>query len=72
MTRQAKGFNFNGRRYTYTYTRGMSLDLAREKLDQRRRLAPDYLWAINKTSDGTYGLGRAVRKGKMANQRRLT
>lgn len=68
---KTKGFNFNGRRYTYAITRGMTLSLAKEKLEQRRKHAPDYLWAINRVSDGTYGIGRAKRNKKTANQYRV-
>jgi len=71
MALMAKGFNFNRRRYTYSVSRGMSLEFAKDRLAQRRSLAPDYLWAINRASDGTYGLGRAARKGKRANQYRV-
>jgi len=56
-----KGFNYRGRRFTYAYLRGMSRKLAEEKLIERRRLAPQFIWAIKRVSDGTYGLGRAIR-----------
>ncbi len=59
---KAKGFNKRGRRFTFAVTRGMTRELAEEKQAARRRLAPQYVWAIKQVDDGTYGLGRAVRK----------
>lgn len=59
---QAQGFNKRGRRYTYAIARGMTREKAEEKQAARRRLAPQFIWAINRVSDGTYGLGRAIRK----------
>ncbi len=58
----AKGFNRRGRRFTYAIVGGMTRELAEEKLAARRRLAPQFIWAIKRESDGTYGLGRAIRR----------
>jgi hypothetical protein len=55
-------FNYRGRLYTKAYLGGMSKSMAEEKIKQRRKLAPAYIWAIHKEKDGTYSLGRALRK----------
>jgi len=54
-------FNFMGHRYTRIYKGGMSKDLAYEKMEQRRKLAPQFFWAIKRESDGTWSLGRRMR-----------
>ena len=57
-----KGFNYRGRRFTFAIVAGMTREKAEEKMAARRRLAPQFIWAIKQVSDGTYGLGRAIRK----------
>ncbi len=57
-----QGFNYKGRRYTFAVMAGLSHEYALDRLAARRKLAPQFLWAIKKTRDGTYGLGRAPRK----------
>lgn len=58
----AQGFSYRGRRYTFAIVGGMTRKLAEEKLTARKRLSTQFLWAIKRVSDGTYGLGRAIRK----------
>ena len=55
-------FNYRGSRYYRVYLGGLSLPLAKEKLEARKRLAPQFKWAIRKEADGTYSVGRATRK----------
>ncbi len=55
-----KYFIFNRHRY-YRTRGGMTLEFARDRLEQRRALAPDYYWAINRDSDSTRSLGRRVK-----------
>ena len=46
----AKYFNYRGHRYTIIRG-GMSRELAEEKLQARRELAPQHIWAIHKTRE---------------------
>ena len=55
-------FNYRGRRYYRTYRGGHSKAGAEEKLEARKRLAPQFHWAIRKDADGMYSVGRAIRK----------
>ena len=54
-------FNFMGHRYYRAYFGGLSKSLAYEKMEARRRFAPQFLWAIKRESDGTWSLGRRVK-----------
>lgn len=61
-----QGFNYRGRRYTYVVIPSMTKAAAEEKVKQRRKAAPGFLWAVNKDRSGLlgkwcYGYGRASR-----------
>lgn len=60
-TKLADHFNFRGRRFTKAFKGGLSHSLATEKLALRRRLAPEFIWAIHQEKDGTWSVGRAAR-----------
>ena len=60
LRKRGEYFIFNRHRY-YRTRSGLSLDYAKDRLEQRRHFAPDYLWAINRDSDNTWSLGRRSR-----------
>jgi len=55
-----KYFIFMNHRY-YRIRGGMTKDFAYDRMNERRRLAPQFFWAINRDSDGTWSLGRRGR-----------
>ena len=64
----ANSFNYKGSRYTKIYVTGFPKDAAEEKLEQRRKLAPQFKWAIKKdgsknkyTKEPNYVIGRATK-----------
>lgn len=62
MAKNPQGFNYRGRRYTYVVQPSLTTrEAAEEKVRQRRELAPQFLWAVNKGRNGLYGYGRASR-----------
>lgn len=54
-------FNYKGRRYYRIYLGGLSQSFALEKVKARRRLAPQFKWAVHKEYDGTYSVGRTIK-----------
>jgi len=61
MPKNQDYFNKNGRRF-YIIRTFADIEFAQEKLAERKKLAPQFLWTMKRITDGSYAIGRCNRK----------